>query len=199
MSARAGMANMIALLRAACNAGTADYVIGGVTFWTDDQLQAELDRTQRTYHQVYCEPVPVYNNIGGVGRWQWYDYAIPYQIGTYIEEGFSADSGWAIKTSQGATIDPSNYSVDYEAKKITFNTDHMGTVIFLDAQGYNLNRAAARVWQKKASYFSTRVDWSTDNTRISASGAYQQAKNMAEYYDGLAGPLGSTLYRTDEL
>jgi len=44
MTARDGMTNIIATLRAWTEAGTADYSVAGTTYWDDGQLQDTLDR-----------------------------------------------------------------------------------------------------------------------------------------------------------
>jgi len=194
MTARAGMATLINDLRAACAAGTADYLLGTVPYWTDDQLQAELDRTQRIYHYLVLKPIPEYIN----GQMQWFQYGVPEQLGTYLEEDGSGTGGWAVKDNSGGTIPIGNYAVNYQAGLVTFPSDQKGSVYFLDARTYNLNRAAANVWRWKASRVANRVDWSSDNHKISASQERQTALEMATYYSGIAGPVSSVFVRTDE-
>jgi hypothetical protein len=194
MTARAGMATLIALVRAAANAGTADYSIAGTTYWSDDQIQAELDRTQRLYQFVEMDFAPLY--VDGV--WEYKDYLLPDALGTYLEQGHSADSGWVIRDSHGGSVDSTTYTVDYEAGRISFAADRRGSVMFVDARAYNMNRAAAYLWRKKASH-TKNVDWKSDNTEVKKSGEYTQALEMARYYDSLAGPVVSQFYRTDEL
>jgi hypothetical protein len=192
---RAGMATLIQLVRAATNAGTADYTIAGTTYWTDDQIQAELDRTMQPYRFVMLEFAPQYNN----GGYQWFDYLLPDVLGSTIEAGHSADSGWIVRDTNGGSIDSTTYTVDYEARKITFAADRRGSAIFLDARSYNVYRAASRLWKSKAGHVANQFDWKTDNTEIKGSGQYQQALEMSRYYASLAGPVVSRMFRTDEL
>ena len=43
MTVRDTMAELIADLRALTDAGTSDYTVGGVSYWSDQQLQDALD------------------------------------------------------------------------------------------------------------------------------------------------------------
>ena len=47
--AREGMAQLLLDLRRETYAGTADHTVAGVAYWTDDQLQAQLDRTREDF------------------------------------------------------------------------------------------------------------------------------------------------------
>jgi hypothetical protein len=193
MAARVGMATLIQELRAACAAGTADYVLANVTYWNDDQLQAELDRTQRVYQFLELEIMPDYID----GEVQYFQFGIPQMLGSYFEQD-GVNSGWAVKNSLGEVVSSSDYVADYQAGRITFTADQKGSVFFLDARVYNLNRAAANVWRWKASKVANRVDWSSDNHKISGSMERAQALEMAKYYSGIAGPVTSVFFRTDE-
>src|SRR5262249_40276 len=126
MTARAGMATLIGELRAACNAGTADYSLSGVPYWSDDQLQIELDRTQRVYQFLELEPMPDYVD----GQTKFFQYGIPAMLGTFFEEDAS-NSGWCVKTSSGGSVASSDYAVNYQAGRITFSADQRGSIYFL--------------------------------------------------------------------
>ena len=49
--ARAGMANLITEMRVLCQAGTADYSVAGVAYFSDDQIQA-------SFCLLYTSPSP---------------------------------------------------------------------------------------------------------------------------------------------
>jgi hypothetical protein len=187
--ARAGMANLIKRLRAETQAGTADYTLAGVTYFVDDQIEAALDRTQRLIQGVPLIPLPTYED----GVYRYYDYGIP--LGRYFEES-ETGSGWAVKDSGGATV--TDYTVNYASRRITFNTDQAGKTYTLDARAYNLNAAAAEIWEQKAAYAASKVDWNSDNHGVQANQEYLHCLAMARRYRQMAGPKISQLVRLDE-
>jgi hypothetical protein len=55
------MTELIATLRGLTNAGTADYTIGTVNFWSDDELQRVLDRHRRDFFHEDVVPAEEYS------------------------------------------------------------------------------------------------------------------------------------------
>lgn len=51
---------------------------------------------------------------------------------------------------------------------------------------YDLNRAAAEIWEQKAALLAGKFDFSADGGNYSRSQAYQQALGMSRYYLGRA-------------
>jgi len=194
MTARAGMATLISNLRQKTNAGSADATINGVTYWTDDQLQAQLDRQQQTWHYVRLNADPVLTN----SLYEWYDYLVPPEVMGELEEN-AADSGWCVRDSAGGSVSASNYSVNYPARRITFSANTHGSILYLDARSYNVNAAAAEMWRMKASIASTKVDWQSDNHRVSSSQESANYLRMADYYESLSGSRTGRFVRTDEV
>lgn len=191
--ARAGMSNLISQLRAMCSAGSADTTLAGVTYWTDDQLQTELDATQVYRTGVALVPVEIFES----GTWRWYDYLIPDTVGAAIEEA-GTGSPFKIKDSTGATVSASGYSVNYRARRITFTADQQNQPRYLDVAYYNLNLAAASVWNQKAAFVAANFDFETDNQNLKSSQEYRQCKDMAKYYRGKAGVKVGRFVRSDE-
>jgi tRNA splicing ligase len=56
--ARAGMSDLIAELRGMTDAGTADYTVGTVSYWSDDHLQTELDYHRNEFKHILIESNP---------------------------------------------------------------------------------------------------------------------------------------------
>lgn len=185
------MATLIRHLRAACSVGTADYSINGVAYWTDDQLQTQLDRVRNSYIGVPLEPMPIYDD----GETKYFDYAIPVEIERYFEES-GVGSNWAVKDSTGADA-PSN-TPNYDAGIITFAANTGGTAFYLDLRSYNLNRAAAQVWTWKAANRANRINWESDNHKMSAAQEYEHCMEQAKLYRKMAGVQTSTFDRVDE-
>lgn len=188
MSVRAGMANLIQELRAAANVGTDEYSVDGVTYWTDDQLQTRLDKTQETHVRLLLQERPVYT-----GDWEYYEYLIP--AGPHFEQS-GTDSGWVVRDSLGGTV--TGYTVNYAARKITFSADQEGASYYLDCRTYNLNAAAADVWEWKAAHVAAAFDWSSDNHSVKASQEYEHCMAQAAKFRGRAGIKSSKMFRTDE-
>lgn len=194
MTARAGMADILLQLRAATNAGSADTTVNGVAYWTDDQLQAELDRYQTYWRTQQLEALPVTSTGGTL---QYFDFLIPEKLGKHIEQN-QTGSGWVIRDSMWNSVGTAQYSVNYDARRITFGSDTRGTAYYLDARSYDLNQTAASVWKRKASMAYQDVDWSSDNHTIKASQEYQHCLDMAAYFESQAGVQVGYFIREDE-
>jgi hypothetical protein len=195
MAARAGMANLILRLRALTEASASDYSIGVTTYWSDDQLQDILDGTRKDYRMVALEPQP---ELGSDGFYDYFDYKIPPEIGRDFEEAGSG-SIWAVKKSDGTLISSSDYTVNYRAGLLRFNTDQAATFYFLDVRTFNLNAAAYEVWQTKAAHAVAGVDWKSDNHDIKGSQEYEHCMQMAERFRRMgSGWQSTTMVRVDE-
>lgn len=198
--ARAGMVNIIQELRSITNAGTADYTSGTVSYFTDDQLQMLLDRTQFITRLAPLRPIPVRNG----NLTQWYDYEIPEQLGVWFEEN-ATTGAWAVKDGTGNTMAYStDYTVNYQSHIVTFANDTKGSAYLLDCKAYDLYAAAAFCFRQKAGFEARAVDFSSDNHSVKASQRRDYCIKMAEYYEqkaGVSGDGGITvgrLVRSDE-
>ena len=183
--ARTSMANLIAELRAMTDAGTADYTAGTVTYWSDDHLQTALDRrrvdlkfVELNYAQGYSAGSAVYT-----------DYVIPYR---FIERDVEVlDSG-------GNAYGTALYTVDYDTGRVVFASSTGGAAVYVNAQVYDLYRTSADIWRQKAAQLARRYDVKTDNQGLTRSQLMKQALEMAQLYDGMAGPQTVQVYRGDE-
>lgn len=191
MAARAGMANLILRLRSMCSAGTADYTVNGTAYWTDDQMQNYLDRYRSTLKRLPLEAEEDYSN----GAYTFTDYPIPAHLGNFEESGVS--SGWALRDSAG--VSAPSYTVDYNAGRITFAADTTGITYYLDCRVYDLNRAAADVWEEKAAVVASNVNWQSDNHRIDAGSEYEHCIKMAAKFRSAAGVSTARFVRSDEV
>lgn len=189
--ARTGMANLIAELRGMCNAGSADYTINGVTYWTDDQLQSILDR--RSTEVIDERLVTVSENNGGTTTYTRY----------YSRHGnYEATTGgslvFVVKDANHSPVGTANYTPDYYTGEIVFAANTAGSAYYLTGRSYDLDAAAADVWNRKASQaMSASYSWSTDNMRVDKTAMRKEAVEMARYYRGMAGPASIDLTRGD--
>lgn len=162
MTARASMANLILELRQRCEAGTAEYQLGSQTYWSDDHLQAVLDRQREDLKRVSLVMSPDYSG----GSALYYDYYWPR--GDYVED-VDGGTAWRIEDSTGSAIGTADYTVNVAARHIRFGSDQQGQARYLTYRVYDLDRAEADVWDKKAANVASRFDVKTDNHDLKRS------------------------------
>lgn len=174
--ARDGMANLISRLRSMCDAGTADYSLaGGETYWSDDQLQDALDAARTDVRRELLTIQPDY--VGG--SVEYHDY---YWQHADVEELESGSAAWLLADSSGAEIGTALYTVNYRAQHIRFDASTGGTSYFLSYRSFDLERAAAEVWETKAAHVSTRYDVSSDNHSLKRSQLREGFLQMAKIH-----------------
>lgn len=186
---RSGMSNLITRLRGNTNTGTADYVVSATTYWTDDQLEDALDRHSCRHDRERIQPEPNYEG----GTVSYTEYRYEYRN---VEEAGTA-TRWRIETSDGTNVSTSNYSVDYNQRRITFTADQGGTPYFLTYYSYDLERAAADVWDDKAAHVSDRFDLKTDNHDMKRSQLHAMYTAEAAKWRKRAMPKMGVMYRGD--
>lgn len=189
---RDGMKHLVIRLRGMCMAGTADAVVpGGDIYWTDAHLQTALDLTRRDVIREPLRVEPVQISAGSV---EYHDYCFSRRD---VEREDSGSAAWLLQDSTGSVVAGSAYSVEYDAGRINFPADTRGTAYYLTYRSYNLNAAAADVWEQKAGHFAGQFDIKTDNHDLKRSQKYDHAVRQAEKYRRLAPPKTATLVRTD--
>lgn len=178
MAARAGMTELIAELRGLCDAGTADYSITGVavTFWSDDQLQDVLDGHRS---DVRREPLLATPDTIGGGSVVTHDY---YFRAENVEGTASGTAAWVVRDTTGAAVDADDYSVNLRAQTIRFTANTQGTVYVLTCRSYDIERAAAAVWEQKAGHAASRFDLKTDNHDMKRSQVVEHCLKMAAQF-----------------
>ena len=191
MTARATMSDLILDLRGMTDAGTADYTIGAVTYWTDDTLQDVLDKHRL---EVVREPLVSQSEYDGAGTVVYKQYLSRYG-------NFEATSGGSaiffVEDSIGTQSGTANWSADYVQGKVTFTSDQKGTAYYLTGRSYNLNAAAAEVWRMKAGQVAKAFNFSTDNHKVDRGQLVQHYLTMANTYAGMAGATVTTIWRSD--
>lgn len=185
--ARATMSDLITKLRGYSNAGTADYTIGGVAYWSDDQLQERLDKTRQVANYEPMEAIPTYG-VGGITTYT------EYRTGKANWENLPT-----IQDEGGTAIGTANYTFDANIGIVTFTADTEGKTRRITGNIYDVDRAAADVWRAKAAYVADSFDWSSDNHSIKRSQQYEHYLNMAKFYESQAGVVSLDVLRGDEL
>lgn len=192
MTARTGMASLILELRGMTHAGTADYTIAGVSYWSDDHLQVIMDRHRRMVNREELEPI-IFHGEGGTI--DYYEYRSRYRN---FESGTAV---FVVEDAQGNNQGTALYSADYSTGIVTFAADQGGTAYFLTGRSYDLNASAADVWRQKAGQYAAgnaALEWSTDNMSVRKGNTVQFAMNMARYYENLSEPVSLLTMRGDE-
>ena len=187
---RSTMAAIILRLRGMTQAGTADYTVAGVSYWTDDHLQDVLDRYRVDVMREQIDPLDSYDS----GNIVYKDY---YSVYDCYE---STDGGTAIfelEDGLGNTIGTVNYTPDYQRGYISFVVDTDGATYYLSGRSYDINAAAADVWRQKAAQYALSVDFSTDNHSIRRGAIVKQCMEMSALYERQQRPKTVTLLRSD--
>lgn len=172
--ARTGMAAIITLLREMTETAVTDYTVNGVQYWTDDQLQMYLDRYRHTHKRIRVVPEPNYID----GNTTYTEYSIPTR--RRLEQA----DGWRLYDSSGTDVASDDYSVNFDANRITFDADTQNTAYYVDYRAYDLRATAADIWHAKAAHVSKRVNFAADNHRVDAAQVYQHCMQMAAHYGG---------------
>jgi len=190
MTARANMDDLIQKLRVFTNAGTADFTVSSTTYWSDDQLQDELDKTRKSVNYQSMQAIPTYG-IGGTATYTEYRTG----LADWEKSPVIQDEGGTTLTAGTATA---NYSFDDNIGVVTFVSDTEGKTRYITGNVYNVEMAAAKVWEQKAALYATQFDFSTDNHSVKKSQVILQCKEMAKYYQSRAGVIQVEMVRSDD-
>jgi hypothetical protein len=167
------MAEIISQVRQLAAAGTADYVVAGSTFWSDDQLQTILDRVRV---EVWDEGVPYVPQINSGGTTEYTEYRLNR---TWWEQTTGGTSIFYLRDSTGARLGTATYTVDYAYGRVTFGADQHGSVRYVTGRSYDVYEAAARIWEAKAGHVADRFDFTADGASFKASQLTSQYMSMA--------------------
>lgn len=189
---RSGMMNLINDLRGLTETGEGDYTVNGLSYWTADQLEVELDRTRTDILHVAIEAQPEYSSGGTV---VYKRYPLPFGN---LEETTGGTAIFYLQAVGGSVV-ASGWTADYRRGLVEFNADTGGSVYYLTARAYELNSAAARIWRQKAAHYVSAYDVRTDNHQLTRSQLRQGCMEMAQLYDRQSGPTMIELGRSDDV
>lgn len=190
MTARANMSDLILKLRLFTNTGATDYTINSVSYWTDEQLEDELDKTRSKVNYQSMEAVPTYG-IGGTVTYT--EYLTGLQ--DWEKSPVVQDEGGTTLTAGTAT---GNYSFDANIGIVTFVDNTDGHTRYITGNIYNVESAASKVWEQKAAYYANQFDFSTDNHSVKRSQVVMQCEAMAKKYASRAGISQIEMVRSDD-
>lgn len=192
MTARTTMTELIATLRGLTNAGTADYTIGTVNFWSDDELQRVLDRHRRDFFHEDVVPAEEYSGSTAI-------YKTYYSARKNVETTDGGTAVFYLEDGTGTKAGTANYTADYANGVFTFTADQKGTAYYATGREYDVNGAAADIWRMKAAQAAAGAfNWSSDNHSIHRKDVIDNYRSLAEYYDGMAWPVIVQIRRGDQ-
>jgi len=191
MTVRTTMSDLIQKLRVFTNAGVSDFTVYTVNYWSDQHLQNELDKTQEKVNYQAMQAIPTYG-IGGTVTYAEYRTGLEdWEKSPTIQDG-----GGTTLTAGTAT---GNYSFDDNIGVITFVGDTEGNTRYITGNVYNVEMAAAKIWEQKAAFYATQFDFSTDNHSIKKSQVILQCKDMAKHYRSMSGVIHIEMVRSDDV
>jgi hypothetical protein len=192
--ARLGMATLIRRLRQMTEAGTADYSLAGQTYWSDDDLQAELDEHRTRHIDVALAARPDYVS----GEEIYTRYEIPWSGGASAMEGTAGGSdAFKVADSTGATIAAANYSFSERDLAVTFTADQEGSARYWSGYSYDIRAAAREIWLRKAGHYHSAINFSADGHRFDREALYGHCMQMAQVFGHRRGMQSGRLARTD--
>lgn len=191
MAARDGMITVITRLRSMTDAGTADYSIAGTNYWQDDQLQDVLDGHRA---DIRREALVLQSDAVSAGSVEYHDYYWRYPN---VEAVASGTAAWVVEDSTGADVGTASYEINDRARHIRFTADTEGSAYYLSYRAFDLERAAAEVWEQKAAHVSARYDLKIDNHDMKRSQLREAYLANAREYRRKARPHTSRLFHAD--
>jgi hypothetical protein len=183
MAARSGVQYVIDQVRRLSGAGTAEYTVGTITFFSDDEIERILD-SRRVRMARY--PLTFEETRSGDGS-AIYLYAHTGQ--QWIENvvnGGSSDQFY-ISDSKGSLIGTASYTLSPEDGFVTFTADQNGSERYITGWIHNPYMGALDVLTAWQTQLAQQPDWATDNMKVSRS---QKAKAVADQIDWLKGLAG---------
>jgi hypothetical protein len=177
------MANLILRLRSMTEAGTADYAIASVTYWSADHLQERLDMHRTDLYGVPLESVV---DISSAGSAQYFTYRSPKGN---LEESTAAGGTiiWKVVDGIGSVLGTALYSTEYTPGIIRFTSDTLGTALYLWGRSYNIEAAAAEVWRAKAAHVAANFSFASDNQKFEKKVLIDHYLKMSDYWDAKGG------------
>lgn len=189
MAARVGMTSLIQRVRDLSSAGWDDYSVGDTAYWTDDQIQAALDRTRADVVDYQLSVVPTVNS-GGTAEYRIYE-----STWRNLEATTGGTAIFYLRTSDGARVGTALYTPDYERGRYEFAATTGGSTLYMTARAYDVYGAAADVWRQKAAHVADRYDFTADGATFKASQLVAQYEKQASRCEAKA-TFGSENVRT---
>jgi len=192
MAVRDGMTDIISELRQLTATVEGESTLNGTELWTDEQLQDVLDRYRRVVRALPLQPIQSYES----GSLVYQIYPLPTAIRSYRIEN-SSDAFEVLNSTMIKQAFGVSYTLNIPSNQVEFLASTGGRTYYANMLLYDINLAAADIWDIKASLRWDSVDWRTDNHTISEGDEYEHCVKQALYFRSRA--IRSTKWvRTDE-
>jgi hypothetical protein len=189
--ARLGLGDLFEYVRKLTYAGTADYTLGTINFWDDDQVEEILDRHRK---DVYTEQLGQFPRSVGGGTLEYYEFRSRYG---HFEKTDGGTAVFVVEDSLGADSASADYAVDYVKGVVTFTPDQAGSARFLTGRYYDVYGAAAELLRSWATKEKLEFTFSTDGQSFQRRQKAEMLMQMAAEYEQQAWPVTMTQVRTD--
>lgn len=164
MAVRVGMNSLIALFRYLGNVNSNSEQFGGVTFWTNEQLQDILDAS-RAFQRVRITPLDVGNTI--------------FQL--QDKDFKKLDVNFSVYDSSDNLIETSR-TYNLQDNHIVFAAEEVNAK-FVEGYFYNLYSALADLYDRKAAHREHYVDMKSGNAKLNLQQEYEHCINRRDYYN----------------
>lgn len=168
--ARDTMTPLINHLRQKANASDSGETFNGVTYWTDDQLEAVLDE----HAEIVQTPIIKVDYLNS----QLYTVQAPK---TYWFE-----SGFTIYKDGTKSILTDTYTFDPLSNILTFDTDVANYDYNIQGRAYRMTDAIANVWLQKAQQRENYITFKASSHRMEANQTRDFCMSMYEHWRGKA-------------
>ena len=180
--ARTTVGYLINEVRRLSGAGTAEYDIGTISYFTDAQIETLLDsrrtRLAREHIDFEKEYDPTSNDLvykhARVGR-------------RWVEDTDGGTVAFIITDSDGDIISADEWSLSPEDGYLTFSTDQDGSLRYVTGWTHNPYQAAIEVLLSWSAHLCHEPDFSTDNMKVKRSQKAQMLRAQIAEVNKLAG------------
>lgn len=166
--ARTTMAGLISRLRSVTGASPDDE-FQGETYWSDDQLEAELDMVCLPVTKCRLEPTT--------------DSPVTvFRFGS--PRGYWIESLFVVKDASGNIIDANTYTVQPVERGglVTFNAPVTKTGLTINYTVYDWNAAAAAIWEQKAAHRFDYINFKSGDHKFDARAEYETCVQRAQWH-----------------
>lgn len=171
MAARESMRLLIDRLRSV-TAADPNEEYNGIRFWSDTQLQAELDKYRQDL-TARLQAVPAKEN--GVTVYKQYAFSLP--------RGFWVEDAFVIQDADGFVVG-SAYGVEIQHDRgiVTFAQDVGPRTLTITFSAFDWNAAAADVWEQKAAHRYDYITVKVGDSRFDANQEYQHCLQRMQWH-----------------
>jgi hypothetical protein len=183
MAARTGVQYLVEEVRRLTGAGTAEFTVGTVTYFSDDEIERLLDR--RRARLARNEVVFEYELASdGSGSTVYKNGRIGYP---WLEDVSSGTVDFIVTTDKGSVIGTANYTLSPEDGFITFSADQAGSSRYVTGWVHNPHQAAMDVLVSWKAQLAMQPDWETDNMKVKRSQKADAVDGQIEWLKKLGG------------